>query len=59
MFVAGTQKELTYLDSRPVFDRDRACAVAWKRGGYEEERKEHERWNRADRRKMRAGVNGI
>lgn len=23
------QKELTYLDSRPVFDRDRACASAW------------------------------
>lgn len=29
-----------------------------KRGGYEEERKEHERWNRAERRKIRNGVNG-
>lgn len=71
------QKQLTYLDTRPVFDRDRACAVAWyqiirvkyfqfvlffmyyrKRGGYEEEKKEHSRWNRAERKKVRDGVNG-
>lgn len=30
-----------------------------KRGGYEEERKEHSRWNRAERKKVRDGVNGI
>uniref|UniRef100_A0A1I8P4S2 Dynein axonemal assembly factor 1 homolog n=1 Tax=Stomoxys calcitrans TaxID=35570 RepID=A0A1I8P4S2_STOCA len=50
-------KKLTYLDSRPVFPKDRACAEAWKRGGYEEERKENERWNRKERRKMRDSVN--
>ncbi|XP_065356499.1 dynein axonemal assembly factor 1 homolog [Calliphora vicina] len=50
-------KHLTYLDSRPVFPKDRACAEAWKRGGYEEERKENERWNRKERKKMRDGVN--
>ncbi|TMW53918.1 hypothetical protein DOY81_000975 [Sarcophaga bullata] len=50
-------KKLTYLDSRPVFPKDRACAEAWKRGGYQEERKENERWNRKERKKMRDGVN--
>ncbi|XP_022226571.2 dynein assembly factor 1, axonemal homolog [Drosophila obscura] len=50
-------QELTYLDSRPVFARDRACAEAWKRDGYEGERKENQRWNRAERRKTRDSVN--
>uniref|UniRef100_A0A6P4F9S3 Dynein axonemal assembly factor 1 homolog n=1 Tax=Drosophila rhopaloa TaxID=1041015 RepID=A0A6P4F9S3_DRORH len=50
-------KELTYLDSRPVFPRDRACAEAWKQDGYEGERKENNRWNRAERRKTRESVN--
>ncbi|EDV54437.1 dynein assembly factor 1, axonemal homolog [Drosophila erecta] len=50
-------KELTYLDSRPVFPRDRACAEAWKRDGYEGERKENNRWKRAERRKTRESIN--
>ncbi|XP_035908503.1 dynein assembly factor 1, axonemal homolog isoform X2 [Anopheles stephensi] len=50
-------KSLTYLDSRPVFDKDRACAEAWKRGGYEEERKEHLRWKKEEQRKMRRSIN--
>ncbi|SPP85988.1 dynein assembly factor 1, axonemal homolog isoform X2 [Drosophila guanche] len=50
-------KELTYLDSRPVFPRDRACAEAWKRDGYEGERKENQRWIRVERRKTRESVN--
>ncbi|XP_040167310.1 dynein assembly factor 1, axonemal homolog [Anopheles arabiensis] len=50
-------KSLTYLDSRPVFDKDRACAEAWKRGGYEEERKEHQRWKKEEQRKMRRSIN--
>ncbi|XP_052897726.1 dynein axonemal assembly factor 1 homolog [Anopheles moucheti] len=50
-------KSLTYLDSRPVFDKDRACAEAWKRGGYEAERKEHLRWVKEEQRKMRRSIN--
>ncbi|XP_049548365.1 dynein axonemal assembly factor 1 homolog [Anopheles darlingi] len=50
-------KSLTYLDTRPVFEKDRACAEAWKRGGYEEERKEHLRWKREEQRKMRRSIN--
>ncbi|XP_050087806.1 dynein axonemal assembly factor 1 homolog [Anopheles aquasalis] len=50
-------KSLTYLDTRPVFEKDRACAEAWKRGGHEEERKEHLRWKREEQRKMRRSIN--
>ncbi|XP_063697083.1 dynein axonemal assembly factor 1 homolog [Culicoides brevitarsis] len=52
-------KELTYLDSRPVFPRDRACAEAWKRGGFAEEQQEHHRWNKEERRKTRESVNAL
>lgn len=50
-------KNLTYLDTRPVFPRDRFCAEAWKRGGHVEERKAHEKWNRDERRKIRKSLN--
>uniref|UniRef100_A0A182WHJ3 Dynein axonemal assembly factor 1 homolog n=1 Tax=Anopheles minimus TaxID=112268 RepID=A0A182WHJ3_9DIPT len=50
-------KSLTYLDSRPVFDKDRACAEAWKRGGFEEERRENLRWKKEEQRKMRRSIN--
>lgn len=52
-------KSLTYLDSRPVFPRDRACAEAWKCGGYAAEKREHEQWNREERRKVRISVNAL
>lgn len=52
-------KQLTYLDSRPVFPRDRACAEAWKRGGFAAEKREHEQWNREERRKVRRSVNAL
>jgi dynein assembly factor 1 len=52
-------KVLTYLDSRPVFPRDRACAEAWKRGGFSAEKREHEQWNREERRKVRKSVNAL
>ncbi|CRK88455.1 CLUMA_CG002268, isoform A [Clunio marinus] len=50
---------LTYLDSRPVFPRDRACAEAWKSGGFHAEKREHEQWNREERRKIRRSVNAL
>lgn len=52
-------KNLTYLDSRPVFPRDRACAEAWKKGGYSAEKREHEQWNREERRKIRRSVSDL
>jgi len=52
-------KALTYLDSRPIFPRDRACAEAWKRGGYAAEKREHEQWNKEERRKIRKSVNDL
>ena len=35
--------DITYLDSRPVTDKDRKCLAAWARGGMEAEREERER----------------
>ncbi|GAB0095242.1 hypothetical protein DMENIID0001_105980 [Sergentomyia squamirostris] len=50
---------LTYLDTRPVFPKDRALAEAWKRGGFQAEKEENERWNREERRKMRESINRV
>ncbi|XP_055305915.1 dynein axonemal assembly factor 1 homolog [Sitodiplosis mosellana] len=49
-------KNLTYLDSRPIFDKDRACAEAWKRGGYEEEKREKSKWDAAQQKKIMDSV---
>ena len=45
-------KNLRYLDDRPVFPKDRACAEAFARGGREEEKAERERWAAAERKKI-------
>ncbi|XP_037958591.1 dynein assembly factor 1, axonemal homolog isoform X2 [Teleopsis dalmanni] len=50
-------RELTYLDSRPVFPKDRACAEAWLAGGYEAENKEHGKWARKEHKKMIQSIN--
>ncbi|XP_034460455.1 dynein assembly factor 1, axonemal-like [Hippoglossus hippoglossus] len=52
-------KQLTFLDDRPVFPKDRACAVAWVAGGLDGERKERELWETRERRKIQDSLDGI
>ncbi|CAK8688748.1 unnamed protein product [Clavelina lepadiformis] len=49
-------KNLTYLDDRPVFPRDRACAEAWDKGGHEAEKAERQRWVNKERAKIQASI---
>ncbi|XP_032670620.1 uncharacterized protein LOC116843871 isoform X2 [Odontomachus brunneus] len=49
-------KNLQYLDDRPVFPRDRACAEAWVRGGVDEEVAERNRWIQAEQKKINDSV---
>ncbi|XP_061576505.1 dynein axonemal assembly factor 1 [Cololabis saira] len=52
-------KQLTFLDDRPVFPQDRACAEAWAEGGLEEERREREKWETKERRKIQDSLNAM
>lgn len=52
-------KQLTYLDDRPVFPKDRACAEAWALSGLEGERKEREQWETRERKKIQDSLDGI
>ena len=48
--------QLRYLDDRPVFPKERACAEAWERGGQEAEMEERQNWINKERRKIMASV---
>ncbi|KAJ8954263.1 hypothetical protein NQ318_005859 [Aromia moschata] len=52
-------KNLQYLDDRPVFPRERACAEAWQRGGITEETAERKRWIDRERAKIMESVNAL
>ncbi|KAJ7312037.1 hypothetical protein JRQ81_006369 [Phrynocephalus forsythii] len=52
-------KHLTYLDDRPVFPKDRACAEAWAAGGWEAEKKELEMWENRERRKIQESIDAL
>ncbi|XP_076680485.1 uncharacterized protein LOC143375366 [Andrena cerasifolii] len=52
-------KSLKYLDDRPVFPRDRACAEAWMRGGPDEEAAERRRWIQAEQKKINDSVEAL
>ncbi|CAH1993030.1 unnamed protein product [Acanthoscelides obtectus] len=52
-------KNLQYLDDRPVFPRDRACAEAWERGGMTEENAERKRWIDRERKRIMDSVNAL
>lgn len=49
-------KQLTFLDDRPVFPKDRACAEAWAVGGLDGEREERERWETRERMKIQENL---
>ncbi|KAF5283107.1 hypothetical protein FQA39_LY17414 [Lamprigera yunnana] len=51
--------QLRYLDDRPIFPRDRACAEAWERGGIAEEQAEHQRWIDREHQRIRDSVDAL
>ena len=50
---------LKFLDDRPVFDKDRAAALAWQKGGLSAEREERQRWSRMEQDRILASVDAL
>ncbi|KAK3907891.1 Dynein assembly factor 1, axonemal [Frankliniella fusca] len=52
-------KHLTYLDARPVFEKDRRCAEAWEKGGMEAERAMRKELQDAENKRISDSVNAL
>ncbi|XP_054884625.1 dynein axonemal assembly factor 1 [Poeciliopsis prolifica] len=52
-------KQLTFLDDRPVFPKDRACAEVWAKEGLEGERRERAAWVSRERRIIQDSLDNL
>ena len=52
-------KKLRYLDDRPIFPKDRACAEAWLIGGQEAEAAERENWINKEKRRIQESIDYV